>query len=349
MWLQENFGVYVVGLFDTYHASKILGKYLEDVTSESRNSDYFRTPPTWVGYPPRDVLRFFRGQTISTSRLEDPVRVIVSSHLESAVTKLFRPLPKEMLVYARSDTHFLLFIYDNLRNALLDRASPRPQSNTSETPQPQANIGSLKVSPRHSLLWEVLSRSEETSLRLHQTEDYDDEGGSGPGGWDTVARKWNKVAFTKVAHRSIPKSIYLRIHDWRDRVAREEDESIAYAFRRAFSVSFTHVECRYVLPQHYLFQLAEQPPNDLPTLLNIFRAVPPIIKRRANELLDEIRAGVGSVDINGTRRTTGGSGQTNDIKLVNNVVENDDGSGIVCMSLLLEVYLQETSRALRAA
>jgi len=78
---------------------------------------------------------------------------------------------------------------------------------------------------------EVLSRSEETSLRLHQTENYDEQEGSGPGGWDTIARKWNKVAFTKVARRSTPKSIYLRVHDWRDRVAREEDESATYVSR----------------------------------------------------------------------------------------------------------------------
>ena len=142
-----------------------------------------------------------------------------------------RPLPKEMLVYARSDTHSLLFIYDNLRNALLDRALSRSQSRTSETLHPQANINSSHFDPKHTLLREVLLRSEETSLRLHQTENYDDGEGSGPGGWDTIAKKWNKVAFTKVAHGSTPKSIYLRIHDWRDRVAREEDESTTYVFQ----------------------------------------------------------------------------------------------------------------------
>ena len=141
-----------------------------------------------------------------------------------------RPLPKEMLAYARSDTHSLLFIYDNLRNALLDRALSRSQSRTSETPYPQANVSS-NLDQKHTLLREVLLRSEETSLRLHQTENYDGEG-TGPGGWDTIAKKWNKVAFTKVAHGSTPKSIYLRIHDWRDRVAREEDESTTYVFRR---------------------------------------------------------------------------------------------------------------------
>lgn len=227
MWLQENFGIYVVGLFDTYHASKILGKYPENVTPRLRNLDDPRTPPAWVSYPPRDVLRFYRRQKISTSGLENSVRVIHSTHLEPFVTDRLRPLPKEMLAYARSDTHFLLFIYDNLRNALLDRASSRLQSHTLETMWPQANISSSSFDPTQSLLREVLSRSEETSFRLHQTENYDEEEGSGPGGWDTIARKWNKVALTKAAHRSTQKSIYLRIHDWRDRVAREEDESTA--------------------------------------------------------------------------------------------------------------------------
>lgn len=32
-----------------------------------------------------------------------------------------RPLPTEMYKYAREDTHYLLYIYDNLRNELLDK------------------------------------------------------------------------------------------------------------------------------------------------------------------------------------------------------------------------------------
>ena len=40
----------------------------------------------------------------------------------------FRPLPEEMLLYARSDTHYLLYIYDCLRNALLDRATSQAHS-----------------------------------------------------------------------------------------------------------------------------------------------------------------------------------------------------------------------------
>ena len=155
--------------------------------------------------------------------------VLFSPLIKLIVTKGFRPLPTEMLAYARSDTHFLLFIYDNLRNALVDRAS----SNNSEIPQSRADTSSSNFDPKYSLLREVLSRSEETSLRLHQTENYDEEEGSGPGGWDTIARKWNKITFTKGADKSIPRSIYLQIHDWRDRTAREEDESTAYVLLRA--------------------------------------------------------------------------------------------------------------------
>jgi len=31
-----------------------------------------------------------------------------------------RPIPEEMLHYARQDTHFLLYIYDTMRNQLLE-------------------------------------------------------------------------------------------------------------------------------------------------------------------------------------------------------------------------------------
>ena len=33
---------------------------------------------------------------------------------------MFRPLPNEYLRYAREDTHYLLYIYDRLRNQLLE-------------------------------------------------------------------------------------------------------------------------------------------------------------------------------------------------------------------------------------
>ena len=86
-----------------------------------------------------------------------------------------RPLPADML-YARSDTHFLLYIYDNLRNALLDRSKSDSQSAL--------------------LLEEALARSAETSLMVYIKDPYDAVEGSGSGGWDSLAKKWNRVALT---------------------------------------------------------------------------------------------------------------------------------------------------------
>jgi exosome complex exonuclease RRP6 len=121
-----------------------------------------------------------------------------------------------MLLYARSDTHFLLYIYDNLRNALLDRAQTSPlETSLSST---------TRGNPAHALVYDVLSRSEETALRVYEKEVYDPEGG-GPGGWDNMAKKWNKGMLTAGAPNSLERDIYKQLHSWRAHVAREEDES----------------------------------------------------------------------------------------------------------------------------
>lgn len=51
--------------------------------------------------------------------------------------------------------------------------------------------------------------------------------------------------------------------------------------------------CRYVLQNHALFLIAEQPPADMAALLALFRSsVPPVVKRRARELLNVIKDSV---------------------------------------------------------
>lgn len=118
-----------------------------------------------------------------------------------------RPLPQDMLEYARSDTHFLLYIYDNLRNALLDQ--PSEPSSSSD--------------PDQNLMQTVLARSSETTLRTYEKDTYDPEGG-GSGGWDTMAKRWNKGGLMKGSFGAQSR-VYRSLHAWRDRVGREEDES----------------------------------------------------------------------------------------------------------------------------
>jgi exosome complex exonuclease RRP6 len=120
-----------------------------------------------------------------------------------------------MLFYARSDTHFLLYIYDHLRNALLSRPASSP--------------------PATSLLHQVLSRSEKTALRTYDREPYDVEEGDGPCGWSTLALKWNRKAlvfkefYPEFRGSEVEGEVYRAVHQWRDSVSREEDESTGYA------------------------------------------------------------------------------------------------------------------------
>ncbi|KAJ4482464.1 ribonuclease H-like domain-containing protein [Lentinula aciculospora] len=238
VWLQQDLNLYIVNLFDTFHASKLLGF-------------------------PRHGL---------ANLLEMYCDFTPDKRFQLADWRI-RPLPQEMLDYARSDTHFLLYIYDNLRNALLDRAI---SSNEPSLAAENTSSSSHSFHFAQALMRQALAKSETTALRVYEKELYDMEGGSGGNGWDTLAKKWNKHnLYANTYPVGIPgmqKDIYRRIHLWRDIVSREEDESV-----------------RYVLPNHFLFQLAEQPPTDMASMLKIFHFVPPILRRRAKELLDVIR------------------------------------------------------------
>ncbi|KAJ6465107.1 ribonuclease H-like domain-containing protein [Mycena vitilis] len=241
VWLQQDFNLYIVNLFDTFHASKLLEF-------------------------PRHGL---------ANLLEMYCDFVPDKRYQLADWRI-RPLPEDMLEYARSDTHFLLFIYDNLRNALLDRAVSRAQSQSRSSSPARETTNT--VVPEQALIRQALARSEETALRTYEKEVYDLERGGGSGGWDTLARKWNKgglvaAAETPLGTETLQRAVYRCVHAWRDGISRAEDEST-----------------RYVLPNHYLFQLAERPPADMAALLQMFQPVPPVVRRRAKELLEAIRA-----------------------------------------------------------
>jgi exosome complex exonuclease RRP6 len=141
-------------------------------------------------------------------------------------------LPEEMLTYARSDTHFLLYIYDQLRLSLIERAhtiaAPDAYPSTAVSLISKGNISDI---PQHVLLNDVLARSTRTALRLYDRETYDAELGTGTGGWDTLARKWNKSSLTSIAAEingvrgGVTGEVYRAVHRWREDVARNEDES----------------------------------------------------------------------------------------------------------------------------
>lgn len=114
-------------------------------------------------------------------------------------TYIHRPLPEEMLKYARSDTHYLLYIYDCVRNELIGRSV--------------ANFNLLRA---------ALQRSNALAATRYEKIVYDAETGSGPMGWKGLLIKWKHPMTEQQL------AVYKAIHQWRDVTARQEDESTNY-------------------------------------------------------------------------------------------------------------------------
>jgi exosome complex exonuclease RRP6 len=108
-----------------------------------------------------------------------------------------------MLEYARSDTHFLLFIYDHLRNELLDKTG--------------------NVSDESGPIFDVINNSQQTSLLRYQGHQYgSDELGTGPAGWYNMLKR-SPVNLSKEQF-----AVFKAVHRWRDRIARQNDEGVNY-------------------------------------------------------------------------------------------------------------------------
>ncbi|KAI9877312.1 MAG: exosome nuclease subunit [Pleopsidium flavum] len=167
MWLQRDLGLYVVGLFDTFHASRALG------------------------YPKKSLA----------SLLAKFANFKADKKYQTADWRI-RPLPQEMSDYARSDTHYLLFVYDNLRNELIDRSNA--------------------ASPDDNLVDMVLKESKGEALQRYEWPFYDSIRGLGSNGWYKLLSR-TPALFSKEQF-----AVFRAVHHWRDTVAREEDESLHY-------------------------------------------------------------------------------------------------------------------------
>lgn len=93
-WLQKDFGIYVVNMFDTGQASRVL-----------------QYPHFSLAY----LLQKFCG-------------INAQKQYQLADWRQ-RPLSDPMIRYAREDTHYLLYIYDNLRSDLI-KSQQKDMTNT---------------------------------------------------------------------------------------------------------------------------------------------------------------------------------------------------------------------------
>ncbi|XP_020487971.1 exosome component 10 [Labrus bergylta] len=157
-WLQRDFGLYVVNLFDTHQASRALNM--------ARHSlDHLLKHFCSVDSDKRYQLADWR----------------------------IRPLPEEMVQYARTDTHYLLYIYDSMRAQLLDFNHGQP-----------------------GLLQSVWSKSKDISLKKYMKPIYTEES------YLELQRKQKRSFNTQQL------AAFRLLFAWRDKLARQEDESTGY-------------------------------------------------------------------------------------------------------------------------
>ncbi|KAL5614966.1 hypothetical protein BROUX41_005034 [Berkeleyomyces rouxiae] len=166
-WLQRDFGLYLNGYFDTYYACEVLG------------------------YPQRSLAyllkKFVSFDADKKYQLADWRR---------------RPIPNEMMFYAQSDTHFLLYIYDMMRNELIKHSD-----------NSRADM---------NLMSEVIRKSKERALTRYDQLTFNPATGDGNRGWlNPILRQMWPMSGPQF-------SVYRALWEWRDKMARDLDESPVY-------------------------------------------------------------------------------------------------------------------------
>ena len=197
VWLQRDFGVYVVNMFDTFYASKTLS-----------------------------LARHGLSHLMKTY-----CNIEVDKQFQLADWRI-RPLPDEMLKYARMDTHYLLYIYDRMRNDLI-----------------------RKGNESFNLLTSVYSKSSQTCLKKYEKPLQEEDGHL------RILSKSNLVLNSRQLFA------LQQIYDWRDTLARDEDESTGY-----------------VLPNHMLLQMAQILPREIQGIIASCNPVPPLVKQNLHQL-----------------------------------------------------------------
>lgn len=109
-----------------------------------------------------------------------------------------------MFYYARSDTHYLLYVYDQVRNDLIEHSD--------------------EADPEKNLIEHVLQKSKETSLLRHENAICDAQTGRGQRGW------YNAIAYSRspLLLNGEQFSVFKALWQWRDDIARREDESTPF-------------------------------------------------------------------------------------------------------------------------
>uniref|UniRef100_A0A8D0GS95 Exosome complex component 10 n=1 Tax=Sphenodon punctatus TaxID=8508 RepID=A0A8D0GS95_SPHPU len=157
-WLQRDFGLYLVNMFDTHQAARLLNLGRHSL---------------------EHLLKLY-------------CNIAANKQYQLADWRI-RPLPEEMIQYARDDTHYLLYIYDKVREELWERGNGQPTQ--------------LQV---------VWQRSRDISLKKYTKPIFTEDS------YLELCRKQKKHLNTQQL------TAFKLLFAWRDKMARREDESTGY-------------------------------------------------------------------------------------------------------------------------
>lgn len=196
-WLQRDLSLYIVNLFDTHQAAK--------------------------------RLQFAR---LSLAFLLKHYCDIDADKTFQLADWRIRPLPEELILYARQDTHYLLYIYDLLRNELL-------------------KLGNGKT----NILQSAIQSSTDICKKRFVKQRFDDES--------------HLDLYNRCKRLFDNRQLYAlkEVYAWRDKIARQEDESYGY-----------------VLPNHMLLQISESLPREMQGILACCSPIPPLVRQHLNTL-----------------------------------------------------------------
>ncbi|RYR53851.1 hypothetical protein Ahy_A06g029095 isoform A [Arachis hypogaea] len=269
VWLQRDFGIYVCNMFDTGQAIPNVNSTLYAITTISPPPPPLLFTITFT-ITITTILRHFVDSLLAASRVLKLERfslqylllhlcgVTANKEYQNADWRQ-RPLPDVMIRYGREDTHYLLYIYDQLRIKLFALSK---ESESSENP-----------------LVEVYKRSYDVCMQLYEKELLTEDSYLhiyGLLGAGFNAQQLAVVSFCYVSMYPVAKSFQdldlLGLNEWRDILARSEDESTGF-----------------ILPNKVLLEIAKQMPVTISGLRRLTSSKLPYVDHNLDVIVNIVR------------------------------------------------------------
>lgn len=208
-WLQKDFGIYVVNMFDSGQAARLLS-----------------------------LQRFSLAYL-----LKHYCNVDADKQYQLADWRV-RPLMGAMLKYAREDTHYLLYIYDCMKNDLLHRDNGQT-----------------------SLLLSAFQKSNHLCMKKYEKPRFTEESYKEFYQHELNKRLDGRKTSLTEEFNSRQMEALKSLYTWRDQMAREHDESNGY-----------------VLPNHMMLQICKILPKEPEGIIALCHPLPVLVQGHVDEI-----------------------------------------------------------------